>query len=228
MNCSSFLSSKVKLKHTLSIFVEAVFWLPQLLFKSYMPRVKLFDEQEVLTKSMELFWKKGYHATSMDELVKFVGISRASLYGTFGGKKELFTKALAHYRTTNNHFIQQFFRGQTNVKEGLKKLFYNLIEESATDQDRKGCFVVNTTTELIPGDDEMQRTLLDNKETFHRMFYSFLHQGMQEGQISTDKDIKAIADLLYTFFNGFRVITKISTDKQELKKSVDTMLSLLD
>lgn len=193
-----------------------------------MPRVKLFDEQEVLTKAMELFWKKGYHATSMDELVKFLGISRASLYGTFGGKKELFTKALAHYRTTNNHVIQRFFSNQTNVKEGLKKLFYNLIEESSTDKDYKGCFVVNTTTELIPGDDEMKKTLLDNKVTFYRMFYSFLLQGVQEGQVSAEKDIKTIANLLYTFFNGFRVITKISTDIQELQKSVDTMLSLLD
>ena len=55
----------------------------------YMPRVKQFNEDEVLNKAMELFWKKGYNATSMQDIVDYLGINRASLYSTFGGKKNL-------------------------------------------------------------------------------------------------------------------------------------------
>jgi len=55
-----------------------------------MPRVKLFDEKEVLTKAMNLFWKQGYAATSIRDLVNHLGINRASLYGTFGDKEQLF------------------------------------------------------------------------------------------------------------------------------------------
>jgi len=193
-----------------------------------MPRVRQFDEQEVLTKAMELFWKKGYHATSMDDLVKFAGINRASLYSIFGGKKKLFNKALEHYRATNRNEIGRFLSQQPQVKEGLRKLFYNLIDETFADQDCKGCFVVNTTTELIPGDDEMQTKLRENRDTIQKAFYGFLLKGAEAGQISADKDLKAIANLLFTFFNGFRVIGKIADDAQELQASVDTILQLLD
>ena len=51
-----------------------------------MPRVKLFDENEILKKSMELFWKKGYSATSVQDMVNHLGINRGSMYDTFGDK----------------------------------------------------------------------------------------------------------------------------------------------
>ncbi len=49
-----------------------------------MPRVKLFNDQEVLTKAMNLFWKQGYSATSIKNLTSHLGMDRASLYDTFG------------------------------------------------------------------------------------------------------------------------------------------------
>ena len=58
-----------------------------------MPRTKQFNEEEILKKAMELFWEKGFHATSIQDLVAHLGINRASLYDTFGGKEELFKKA---------------------------------------------------------------------------------------------------------------------------------------
>jgi TetR/AcrR family transcriptional repressor of nem operon len=54
-----------------------------------MPRVKLFDENEVLNKAMNLFWKQGYSATSIQDLVSHLGINRASLYDTYGDKEKL-------------------------------------------------------------------------------------------------------------------------------------------
>ncbi len=211
----------------MSIFVEAlnIFGFHNFVI---MPRARQFDEQEVLTKAMELFWKNGYHATSMDDLVKFAGINRASLYGIFGGKKELFYKALDHYRATHANTLSRFLDQQTQVKAGLRALFYHLVAESLADKDCKGCFFVNTTTELVPGNDEIQVKLKSNRDAVQKTFYNFLLQGAENGQISPDKDLKAIAGLLFTFFNGLRVVTKISDDVQELHTSIDTILSLLD
>ena len=63
-----------------------------------MPRIKTFDENEVLVKAMNLFWKQGYSATSVQDLVSHLGINRASLYDTFGDKEQLFKKSFALYR----------------------------------------------------------------------------------------------------------------------------------
>ena len=59
-----------------------------------MPRTKNFDPAEVLEKAKNLFWEKGYYATSMQDLVDTLGINRASMYDTYGGKDQLFAKAL--------------------------------------------------------------------------------------------------------------------------------------
>ncbi|MEJ0106748.1 MAG: helix-turn-helix domain-containing protein [Bacteroidota bacterium] len=59
-----------------------------------MARTKVFDEQMVLDKAMNLFWQKGYNATSAQDLVNGLSISRSSLYDTFGDKHSLFVKAL--------------------------------------------------------------------------------------------------------------------------------------
>ncbi|MEL6975424.1 MAG: helix-turn-helix domain-containing protein, partial [Bacteroidota bacterium] len=74
-----------------------------------MPRTKQFDEKEVLKKAMELFWEKGFHATSIQDLVSHLGINRASLYDTFGGKDELFNTAFESYRHQAGDFLKTIF-----------------------------------------------------------------------------------------------------------------------
>ena len=131
-----------------------------------MPRVKLFDEKKALEDAMNLFWTKGYSATSIQDIVDHLGINRASLYATFGGKETLFKSALDLYRDKNTKAIKEFLNSQDNVNTGLLKLFTLSIDESVADKDRKGCFVVNSTTELIPGNPKIRKLLESNKRYF--------------------------------------------------------------
>ncbi|MEO1052728.1 MAG: TetR/AcrR family transcriptional regulator [Bacteroidota bacterium] len=193
-----------------------------------MARTKTFDEQEVLEKAMELFWRKGFAATGMQDLVDHMGINRASLYGTFGDKEQLFRKAFEHYQKSNKDNMITFVASQPNVKEGLQRLFDLAIEESVSDKDRKGCFVVNTTTELIPGHDEMLSVLSKNKKGFEQFFLDYLKKGEEEGQFEKGKDLASIASLLFTLYNGLRVVAKIDPNKKKLSSSVKAVLALLD
>lgn len=193
-----------------------------------MPRVKLFDEREVLTKAMNLFWKQGYAATSVQDLVNHLGINRASLYDTFGDKEQLFKKSFELYRKTNIEGLKQFLGSQKNVRDGFTKLFENAIEEAINDKDRKGCFVVNTTTELVPNDKSIVGLLEQNKTDFENIFLEYLQKGKEAGQIKTDQDLKSIAALFYTLYNGLRVVSKVQPDKKKLNNTINVVLSLLD
>ena len=117
-----------------------------------MPRVKLFDEEEVLERAMHLFWKKGYYATSVQDLVNHLGINRSSLYDTYGGKRSLFDKVFTHYRTTNTDIVKKYLDSQPDIRTGFKRLFKMAIQQSTEDIDKKGCFVVNSTIEFIPNE----------------------------------------------------------------------------
>ena len=190
-----------------------------------MPRTKTFDEQEALQKAMHTFWKNGYHATSMQDLVDAMGINRASLYDTFGGKKALFDQAFELYRATNTAGLKRFLESQDSVKEGFRQLFANAIAESQS--DRKGCFVVNVTTELLPGDEALQGVLQANKAAFTEVFYQFLQQGVERDEIAEGKDLHAIATMLFTLYNGIKVVGKIPGQEEDLRASVEVVLGVL-
>ena len=193
-----------------------------------MPRVKLFDEDEVLKRAMNLFWKQGYSSTSVQDLVDYLGINRASIYDTFGDKESLFYKAFEHYRKTNTEGVIQFFKSQKNVKEGFENLFEMAIDESVADKDKKGCFVVNTTAALAPSDQRISQILEENRKNFERIFLDYLKEGEKNGQFAKGKDLSAIATLLFTLYNGLKVVSKINTNKNELMGSVHQVLTLLD
>lgn len=193
-----------------------------------MPRVKLFDETEVLEKAMNLFWEKGYYATSIQDLVNHLGVNRASLYDTYGGKKELFEQAFAHYRGRNIRSIRAFMDREQDVKTGFRRLFTMAIEESGSDQGCKGCFVVNTTIEFIPNEEEFAEQIIENRKQFEQLFRDYLERGVERGQIPPGKDLSAIATLFFTFYNGLKVVTKVAFDATIFSTSVDALLSVLD
>lgn len=192
-----------------------------------MPRVKTFDENEVLTKAMNLFWKQGYSATSVQDLVSYLGINRASLYDTFGDKQQLFKKSFELYRKLNKEGLIHFFDSRPIVKAGFSELFENAIEEAINDKDRKGCFVVNTTTELTPNDESLYEVLETNKQDFINIFFEYLKMGKKSGQLKSNQDLKSLATLLYTLYNGIRVVSKIRPNKKELSESVHLAMTLL-
>ena len=193
-----------------------------------MPRTKQFCEEEILNKAMELFWEKGFHATSMQDLVSHLGINRASLYDTYGGKAQLFDKAFAHYRKSFGGWITQLLDGESTVRAGFKKLFEATIEEAVNDDCRKGCFVVNTTTELIPGNEKIHHVLMENKTKAEHLFIGHVQKGINSGELSSSKDAQTIGLMLFTLYNGLRVVSKIDTDREKLRKVMDSGLSVLD
>jgi len=192
-----------------------------------MPRVKLFDENEVLIKAMNLFWKQGYSATSVQDLVSHLGINRASIYDTFGDKDKLFKKSFQLYRKQSSQGLIQFFENKQNVKIGFSELFKNAIQEAINDKERKGCFVVNTITELVPNDESLDEVLEINKQDFINIFFEYLKKGKESGQLKTNQDLKSLATLFYTLYNGIRVVSKVRPNKKELTDSINVALSLL-
>src|SRR6267378_1891032 len=87
-----------------------------------MARTKDFDENEVLTRAMNLFWSRGYNSTSMEDLVSGLGISRSSLYATYTDKHTLFIKALENYQHVGHLKIQEIIKSPGPAKETVRKL----------------------------------------------------------------------------------------------------------
>src|SRR5437868_5714416 len=113
-----------------------------------MARSKDFDEQEVLSKAVNLFWLKGYNGTSMQDLVDGLGISRSSLYDTYGDKHSLYLKALESYQYAGNDQMCHIINSAPNAKEAIR----SLLQFIANNLTQKGCFLVNAEVEVAPHD----------------------------------------------------------------------------
>lgn len=193
-----------------------------------MARTKNFNKEEVVEKAILLFWEKGFHATSMEDLVSTLGINRASMYNTFGSKQQLFEQALEVYKNKELNRIADFLYYQLNVRQGLFLLFQNQVEQSIQNNTPTGCLVVNTITELANGDSALASVLQVYKTEYETVFYNYLKYGVDQGQISPYKDIKAIAASLFTLQVGLDVTVKIYSEKEELFKLIETTMKVLD
>ena len=193
-----------------------------------MARKKSFNKDDVLERAMNLFWKQGFHATSMQDIVQNVGLSRSSLYESFGSKQGLFDQALGNYCRTNREGVKALLSNEKSVKSGIRNLLESSIHCTISDADKKGCYVVNSTTELVPGDDEMLKALSKNRASFEKVFFEFLQKGQATGEIPPNKDIKTLSGLIYTVFSGLNVIAKLEKSPKKLMAQIDQIVGLLD
>lgn len=193
-----------------------------------MARQKEFEKEEVLEKAMNTFWRFGFEGTSMQSLVKSMGINRSSLYETFGDKRSLFEAAITHYEKTRMQGMVDCLQELGASKPVITKLFNSLIDQSISDQERRGCFLTNTAIELCPHDPGTATKIATDMKIVEKAFYQALVNAQEKGEIDQEKDLSSIAQYLTSSCQGLRVMAKINQDPELFKNIVKVTLSVLE
>jgi TetR/AcrR family transcriptional repressor of nem operon len=192
-----------------------------------MARTKDFDENEVLTKAIQLFWHKGYSGTSMQDLVDGLGISRSSLYDTYTDKHTLFVKALESYQNTGAAKIQAVIDSSGSAKETVKKLLEFATNELLGDKQHKGCFMVNAEVEVAPHDADVNNLVCKNDQQMEEAFYQVIQKGKDSGEITNQQDARALARFIFNAVKGIRVTAKSTSDKNVFDDIIMLTISVL-
>lgn len=193
-----------------------------------MARQKEFEKEEVLEKAMDTFWHFGFEGTSMQNLVENMGISRSSLYDAFGDKRSLFEAAITHYEKTRMQAMVDCLQEKGASKSAIVNSFHSLIDQSISDEERRGCFITNTAIELCPHDPGTAKKIATDMKIVEKAFYQALVNAQNKGEISIDKDLSSIAQYLTSSFQGIRVMAKVNQEPEFLKNIVKVTLSVLD
>jgi TetR/AcrR family transcriptional repressor of nem operon len=193
-----------------------------------MARHKEFNRDEVLHKAMEVFWSRGYEATSVQDLVKRMGINRQSLYDTFGDKHALYLQALDRYREVEGRKVLELLERPGSVKKTLRQLFEGVVEKSLCDGQRRGCFMGNATSELAGRCKETAARTCSNMAATEEAFYRVLLRGKKQGELKRVRDPRAFARFLYSSLQGLALTAKASRDRKTLEDVVKVTLSALD
>ncbi|HVV55692.1 MAG TPA: TetR/AcrR family transcriptional regulator [Mucilaginibacter sp.] len=193
-----------------------------------MARTKDFDEDEVLEKAMHLFWLNGYNATSMQDLVDGLGISRSSLYDTYGDKHTLFLRALENYKQSVSAKMERIVSHTPSARETVRQLLELTTRELITDNEHKGCFLVNAAVEVAPHDAEVSLMICQGDRQLEEFFREAIKKGQQSGEIVNPQDAAVLARFILNNIKGFRVTAKSVTDKKFFADLVNLTMSVLD
>jgi TetR/AcrR family transcriptional regulator, transcriptional repressor for nem operon len=192
-----------------------------------MARTKEFDPEVALRAALELFWERGYEATSMADLVERTGVARASIYATFGGKRALYLKALDRYGELTDPELLTGLSRPGPVLPAVRALVERYVREAAGEKGRRGCFVVNTAVELAPRDPLAARRVQANWDLLETALTSALMRAQAQGEVAEGKDPRALARLLLVLLQGLRVMGKAATEPDRLHDAATQALALL-
>ena len=194
-----------------------------------MPRPKEFNPDEALEQAMQVFWHKGYEATSMEDLVSAMDINRGSLYATFGDKRELFLKAMDRYCSGGGIGSRLSILSEPGPAIPLIRRFMGaMLEFGLSDPLRRGCMITNTVMELAPHEKDIGRRVAGRLQMAEEAFFTLLTRAKQEGELAIDKDPRALARVLVTMMQGTIVMIKAGTPAEVVKQTAKTALSILD
>lgn len=192
-----------------------------------MARPKKFDEAEVLQKALGVFWKKGYAGSSLSDLTKTMGINAPSLYDTYGDKRQLFLTALQTYMRSQHDWMRGATSEQKPVREIIRMLLTALLDDTLSDPERRGCFMVNTVTEMANQDPQVFKLAAENEAQIHVILAELIRKGQEAGEISSEKDPEVLATFLFVNFMGIRVVAATNSDKKLLDDTLDFIISTI-
>lgn len=192
-----------------------------------MPRPKEFDREVVLDRAMQLFWQRGYEATSIGDLVEHLGIGRQSLYDTFGDKRALYLASLDHYRDSYGDVIPELLEGTGDVRTVIRRAFDKLIDGAAGTPSR-ACMLTNAVAERCPDDVDVGKRFCANNAHLERAFSERLLRARSERQLSKRHDPEALAAYLMNALRGLQVAARGGMKRTALSTIIDTTLAALD
>jgi TetR/AcrR family transcriptional regulator, transcriptional repressor for nem operon len=193
-----------------------------------MPRTKEFNPDDAIEKAMQVFWHKGYEATSMEDLLTAMDLNRGSLYDTFGDKRTLFLRVVDRYCTVLVGPKFSLLDQPGPALPALRRFIEEMIESGLADPQRRGCLIANTVMELSPHEKEIAGTLRRILKLVEDTFFNVLSRAQQQGELKRDKDPRTLARFLATMMQGTIVMIKAGSSADVVKQTAETAFSIVD
>ena len=170
-----------------------------------MPWEKSFDEETAIENAMQVFWEKGFEPASIADLLEGTGLNRGSLYNAFGGKQQLFVKALQKYDQDRLAMLAKL-EALDDPKKAIATFFDTTVAKTVADQDHKGCFLFNTALQIKTHDEEVNAIVTNGIREIEAFFRRSIEVGQARGDIPRGLDPEATAKTLLALVVAIRVL----------------------
>jgi len=189
-----------------------------------MGRPRTFDETEVVQRAAELFMEKGYQRTTPQDLLVATGLSKSSLYATFGSKQGLFERALGHYVEHQVDALGEML-DQGTLREGLERMYAMIISMSTDDEQPRSCMICTASLEADPQDTELVALVASSGARVLATITARIERAQRDGEVDPRKDAGALAHVIYTQNMGLVVLARSGTPAEALHAATDQVIA---
>nr|WP_010131173.1 TetR/AcrR family transcriptional regulator [Microbulbifer agarilyticus] len=188
-----------------------------------MARTPLHNRQEALEKAMALFWRKGFHATSLKDLEGALDMRPGSIYAAFGSKDQLFLEALECYAQRSLSEADRIFAAHASPMQGLSAYLRNLGSIRDEALPCPACMLTKSLMEL--GDQEAKtrqrvEALLAGMEA---RFAEQLRAAQSAGELSADEDIELLSRRLQSEVMGLRTFAQRDVATKDIRRMAEAI-----
>lgn len=189
-----------------------------------MARPRAFKIEDALDKGMQLLWSRGYEATSLEDLLSAMRLSKSSFYDTFKSKHEFLLAALTQY---TDEVLGQLAK---DLEEGSARAAISRSFELALPtpgKQHRGCFIQNCAIELAQHDPQAQAKVRHGLKRIEDGYYRAVLRGQQSGEFAPGQNARALARYLASSLNGLLVLARSGFERAALREIVGITLSAI-
>jgi len=194
-------------------------------------RPRAYDPDVVLEKALEVFWQKGFAATSLDDLVEATGVNRPSLYAGFGDKEALYLKAMERYQRQIADQLDEVLtcNGCTGGLRGIIRRYFDVMIRAYTGEAEHplGCAFMCTALTDAPQHESILEMLQGTIEGFDRRFERFFATAKAMGFLSAEADPRLLTQFISGMTSNLLVRARAGASRAELESIVDSTTAFL-
>jgi AcrR family transcriptional regulator len=191
-------------------------------------RPRAYEPEIALSRALDVFWKEGFAATSLDDLSAATGMNRPSLYGAFGDKRELYIKSYESYRDRARVRMAEVFALDLPLRPMLLRVYGIALDMYLSGKDGpRGCFTVMTATSEAVFDPEIRAMVVSGLVEMDRFFGRLFRIAKERGELGPSADPQVLAQLASATIHTIAVRARAQVPRAELEAIVNGAIELM-
>jgi TetR/AcrR family transcriptional repressor of nem operon len=191
-----------------------------------MARPRSFDTDQALDLARDVFWRKGFQSTTLDDITAATGLAKPSLYAAFGDKNAMFLKVLERYHASIVADAERILNEGASAREAIERWLTGFVPFCSGVKGIRGCLSVNTAADGASDQKEVRNRV----ERFNRKLEQLLSKRLRadRAQFSDTFDPDVSAHTIMAIYLGLMVLAKDAPDAARVRATLNQALKLLD
>lgn len=191
-------------------------------------RPRAYDPDEALSSVLDVFWRAGYSAASIDEISAATGMNRPSIYAAFGDKRALYMSAIERYRAISREQIRAAMDYDRPLREALAHIYDKALDiYYSGGESPLGCFMLGTVLTEAVGDCEVRAVLAEGLRAFDSAFERRIRHAIDRGELKTRRDPAELARLASATLYFIAIRSRAGEPRKAMKAMADSAVDII-